>query len=217
MNSFFTQKYDKIISIGSNCYPKLFIKLILKPSYGETELFDYIGTSMWAINALLRNNFQDMLIDEEYTLLPILKDWGPIVTNKRYHLRFAHDLLTVNAAKSPVFKSKILRRIDRFKTILQTSKNLLFIRYQENLDRMIHYHTTNTTEYEELTIFLSLLKSIYNCENVTILYINAEKDGWNDSHDILSIKIDTLYHKSQTVHNTLQKLFEKKNIIDLLK
>jgi len=216
MNTFFNTKYDKIISIGSNCYPKFFIKNILRPSYGETELFDYLGTSMWSINALLRNDFQDMLIDKEYELMPILNDWGPIVTNKRYHLRFAHDLKTVKDAESSVFKSKILRRVDRFKAILQTSKNLLFIRFQENLERVIHYHTTNTTEYEELTIFISLLKSLYNCENVTILYINSEKDGWNDSHNILSIKIDSLYQKSLTVHNVLQKLFVKKKIIDLL-
>jgi len=216
MNTFFLQKYDKILSIGSNCYPKFFIKRILQPPYGETELFDYIGTSMWAINSLLRHNFQNMLIDEEYALLPILTKGNPIVTNTRYYLRFRHDLKTVNHAKSSIFKDKILRRVNRFKKILQTSRNVLFIRLQENMENRISYHTTNTTEYEELTIFLSLLKSLYHCEHVTILYINLEKDGWNDSHDILSVKIDSLNHNWETVHITLQTLFAEKNIIDLL-
>ena len=55
MDTYLKLTFDKVISIGSNCYPKCFIQASLYG--GETEFFDYIGTSMWSINELLVNDF----------------------------------------------------------------------------------------------------------------------------------------------------------------
>ena len=209
------KKFDKIVSLGSNCYPKFFLKHILKNS-GETHLFDYIGTSMWSINSLFTNRFKDMFNNHEFAMLPLRIDSNPMVTNTRYNLRFPHDLKTVNDAHKQIFKEKLLRRIARLNVLLNTSKNILFIRYQEDQEGKIQYKTIDKTDYEELEIFINFIKTHYNCKQITVIYINLERDGWNEAHDILSVKIPTLKNDWAEVHNTIEQLFIEKNVVQQL-
>ena len=211
MELFLKSKYTNVLSLGSNCNPKLFIQRFVKPADGETHLFDYTGTSVWSINALLRADFKDLT---NVSLVPILNNARPIVTNTEYYVRFIHELRTVDDAAKPEFKDKIERRIQRFTALMSDStKNILFIRWQENQQGRIAYpNFPTTTEYEELSTFVSLVKEKYGASD-TVIYINTEQEGWNDARNILSVKIPSLKTDFFAAAAQINALFAEKNII----
>lgn len=88
-------KFDKILSLGYNCFFKL--SMSNQCIFQETQLFDYIGTSMWGINQLIKNEYEGLLKPENYkqikidTIMP-----HQIVTNIQYYMRFPHDLKNID-------------------------------------------------------------------------------------------------------------------------
>lgn len=214
MNIYFNTHFDKILSLGSNCYPKFFISKILKPSYGETELFDYIGSSMWSINMLILNDFKDIHNDTYFKLKPVLENDDPIVTNIKYNLRFKHDLKTVSDCNTVDFQNKLQRRIGRFKKNLKSGK-VLFIRHQESQTRRIPF-SVQRSEIDELEEFIDILDIKYKCSNVKILYINLDTDGWNERQNIFSVKINSLDYDWANAHKIIATLFEEKQVCNKL-
>jgi hypothetical protein len=161
---YFSKNY-KIISLGYNCNIKIYTLNIGIAQ--ETNLFDWAGTSMWAINKLFENDFSNLFNIKEYCEMKILKnDSGPIKTNKRYYIRLKHEFnkikeknilpinskdtnkfLLINNTKKQtdieinfnIFKSTYERRIFRLKKILNEEKNILFIRLEESMKNRIIY------------------------------------------------------------------------------
>ena len=216
MDIYFNNKYDKILSLGANCSVKFFIKRCLNPPYGETELFDYIGSSMRQINELILNDFEDLTTAKYFKSLIIIRSQSPIITNTKYHMRFLHDLKKPEDASSPVFKDKIQRRILRLKSYIVNSKDILFIRQQESNINRIPYILNLRSELEELRDFIDIIKMKYGCIRLTVIYINLEYDGWNKEHDIFSIKSPCLYNDLKTIHIHMQSLFEEKQVMEFI-
>ena len=78
---------NNVISLGYNCFFKKFLKIKLKINK-ETNFFDNIGTSMWSINELLLNDFQDFFIPEYYKQLEIKNNSNPnFLSNTKYYIR----------------------------------------------------------------------------------------------------------------------------------
>jgi hypothetical protein len=216
MDIFFNNKYDKILSLGSNCCIKFFIKNILRPPYGETELFDYIGTSIKQINKLILNDFEDLTTDTCFQSLIIFNNDEPIITNTKYDIRFKHDLKKLEDISNPLFKEKIERRILRFKQNVVNFKNILFIRQQESNHLRVHNIVNMKSEIEELRRFIDILRMKYSCANITIIYINLDLDGWNKEHDIFSVKISSLNYNWRYAPFIIEAIFNKKKVISLL-
>ena len=217
MHTYFNKKYNKILSLGSNCYSKFFISRVINPSYGETELFDYIGTSMASINHLLLNEFDGLYEPSNFALLNTLEGEEPVVTNTKYYMRFIHDLKKATDADSSEFQAKIQRRIGRFKKNMTEFDRILFIRRQEIQKGRIYYNGgLLRPEREELDEFIDILKIKYNCADVTIIYINLDEDGWNDRGDILSVKAPSLSCEREDPHNVIRELFVEKDVMKLL-
>lgn len=201
--------YDKVLSLGSTCYPKLFTNKYLKLC--ETELFDYIGTSMWAINELLLNDFENLVNETYFIKVPIFQDGPEIVINGKYYLRFKHDLQDLDMINFKPFQEKYLRRISRFKNTMNVNSNILFIRLQETQKNRIRYNDRQINEYDELDKFLSIMNKQYQNKVFTIIYINDEKDGWNLRRDILSIKVDSI-ESWDPIDNKLVNLLMKEQL-----
>ena len=218
MDIFFNEKFKRIFSLGSNCYPKFFISKILKPSNRETDFFDYVGASMWSINALLLNDFAGLDDHINFALMPVLEGGEPIVINTKYYLRFKHDLATVANANTVSFKGKMARRLKRFNHGL-TADSVLFIRQQESQTGRLAYSSPNAlrSDAEELDEFIDILHMKYKCKKVVVIYINLDVDGWNERRDVLSVKIDSLDYNWKIAHTVIQQLFEKKGVMDLLR
>ena len=216
MDIYFARKFNSVVSLGSNCYPKFFISKILKPEYGETQLFDFIGSSMWSINSLLLNDFADLTNPLDFEKIPILENEAPIVTNTKYYLRFKHDLKTLGDLEGVEFRDKINRRIVRFKKTIEYSSKLLFIRYQESQKGRIVYTPLLRSELEELEEFIDIIHIKFKCKSPIVIYINLDIDGWNERRDILSVKVDTLDCDWTKAHKIIETLFIEKNVVQQL-
>lgn len=160
---YFSKNY-KIISLGYNCNIKRYTNDIGISQ--ETNLFDYTGISMWAINKLFENNFSNLFNIKEYEEMKILKtDSKTIKTNKRYYMRFKHD-----------FKKIKMKRIIPVRNILPlNSKDInkfLLIKKKTDIERNFS-DFKSTCERRILR-----LKNILN-EEKNILFIRLEESMKN--------------------------------------
>ena len=173
------KKYDKIISLGSNCYIKFFLKHIKYEQ--ETFFFDNIGSPMWSVCELIKNNFDDVLNFNDYNSEMINKGCARIVTNTKYNLKFKHDLRDLRTGSNGVefvkFKETYDRRIKRFQDLLSSSEdNVLFIRFEEiKENRMINksYDEKNKiSELEYIKLFSEFITSNFPNLKFKIVFIS---------------------------------------------
>ena len=71
------------------------------------------------------------------------------------------------------------------------------------------------SEEEAMNQFIPLVKSIYGCPSVTVIYLNDEQDGWNEDMTILSVKCD-INMDYKTSHKVLDTIFKEKNVYTLI-
>ena len=210
-------KYNKTLSLGSTCFTKKFMLSI--GINQETEFFDYIGTSVWSITDLINNDFQNIFDYHNYKNLKILndKDDSYNITNVQHFLIFKHDFhqthkqltypIKLNEFNS--FKDKYLRRVTRFKNLLNTSTSILFIRYEQYKNYIIHdiyKDKYSKCELTQLRDFSSMLKSKYPLLQFHILffYSNVDESFYDNDYNILILKND----KILTYDNCHEKLHE---------
>lgn len=191
-------KYDKILSIGSNCYTKKFMLSI--GINQETDFFDYIGTPVWSITDLINNGFQNMFHYNDYKNLKILND-SYNITHIPYFLFFKHDFTqTHKKITQPLsfvqfnqFKDKYTRRASRFHQYLNNSSSILFIRYETNKNYIIHdmYKDKYTKdELNQLRDFSIMLKEKYPnlTFNILFFYSNVDESFYDNDYNILILK-----------------------------
>jgi hypothetical protein len=213
------------MSLGSSCAPKRYIDKYVAPS--ETNVFDYIGTPlMWSINSLLENRWASIADPElmqrlQFFTFHIFNMKPSFVTNTRYYIQFAHDAIHLNETKKEEFQAKMKRRTDRFDAKMRGAKRILFIRQKGDISnesrkkynrQMIEsLNEGKPTEEEAMNQFIPLVKSIYGCPSVTMIYLNDERDGWNEDATILSVKCDINMNYT-TSHTVLDALFKQKDV-----
>ena len=219
----------EIVSLGYSCYPKIFIKKIIKK---ETHFFDYLGSSTWSIINLLNNNFDNFFNKKKYYYLngkfkPYDKNF--LIYNKEYYIRFVHDndfLKSGNAWNE--FKNKYTRRFLRFNKLLKSENKLLFLYLEENLlrfDKLYpeikkyypkkekNYHIEQSKlEQSRMYDIVKIIKTKYNKHNFKIIYFSnfVEKTKYKDN--IIFIKTDCHYNNFEWNHWASKQC--SKSIID---
>ena len=223
----FLKSFDKIISLGSNCYVKMFLESHLKKE--ETQFFDYIGSSMWSINELLKNDFQGLYDYKNFVKKHILNKGDKyIFTNILYYIRFKHDFnqnfnSNINDIKEDLkfseFVKKYKRRQKRFMEILNNSKEtILFIRYEEdNKDRVKYYEEKDELEF--IYEFMKILKTINPNKKFFFILLSHEKSLEDKDNNLLVVKINDPIkiwtEAPNKIRNTLLEN-EKKNEFNIL-
>ena len=228
MTVFMKRNYSNIISLGSNCFFKMYISY-LKINQ-ETNYFDYIGSSMWAIVDLFKNNELDKVFNkkEDFENMSIMSkgDDKFIITNRKYYLRFKHnfkqdyknftntslkgDELFNNVKES--YKRRSERLINQFSNFDSNSKPILFLRYEEDNDyRIIHddYKDKNIkSELDYLIDFSNLLKKKYENLKFHILFFttNQKENVFLKDENIILINIK---NKNLIKWDTCCKDFDK--------
>lgn len=210
-------KYNKTISIGSTCFVKKFMLSI--GINQETEFFDYIGTPVWSITDLINNDFKNLFNYNDYKNIKILcdKDDSYNITHIPYFLVFKHDFSQTHKQLTfPIkipefngFKDKYSRRIIRFKNLLHNSSSILFIRYEQYKNYIIHdiykdkYKKSELTQLRE---FSSMLKKKYiNLQfNILFFYSNVDESFYDNDYNILILK----NNKKLTYDDCHEKLHE---------
>jgi hypothetical protein len=150
----------------------------------------------------------------------------PLVTNTRYYIQFAHDARITEDVTKEEFQAKIKRRTDRFDAKMRSAKRILFIRQKGDLSTTSQKRKYNMniimpviegkpTEEEAIRQFIPLIKSIYGCPSVTMIYLNDEQDGWNEDKTILNVKCN-INMNYKTSHTIIDTLFKEKNVYTLI-
>ena len=125
----------KLVSLGYNCYSKKLCKTFVN---SETNVFDWLGISLWSINKLIDNNYEGLTDKEDMIIYNYCNKYS--VTSKQYFIRFYHDF-HINPIKdldmstilvSDSFKNKYSRRVERFNGILSSDEPVIFVHIEEN-------------------------------------------------------------------------------------
>lgn len=203
MNNIF-ENY-KVISLGYDCY----VKMKFCPNQ-ETHFFDYIGSSMWSINELLKNKFEDVLNFDYFENLEITKDTF-YITNKKYYIRFPHDFksitqigkvkritMKITEEIKKKFIDKYTRRISRFYDLLTGNEKLLFIRKEEHTNRISYPEYNEHIKYTEIYYireFINILKKDYPNLNFKIIFFSFSQE--TSKEDNLLILQTDLYNDTK--------------------
>jgi hypothetical protein len=175
--------HDIVMSLGSDCYTRFFLNNL----YGkkETQLFDYIGSSMWSINDMIENDFEGLTDVSNYSIRTIMKDTPSMPVHERYNLRFLHDGRVIENRRrrrelKKDFVDKLMRRAQRFKETIMSARNPLFVRVQEKTGIRWKPKEFPADEMSELLRFRELLRTKYGVTQCTIVYVNRDYDGERD-------------------------------------
>lgn len=197
MNNIF-ENY-KIISLGYDCT----IKMTWCKNQ-ETHFFDYIGSSMWSINKLLQNKFEDSLNLDLFKNIEILNGMYSM-TNKKYYLRFHHDFkftaqigqvkkmtMRIPEEIKDNFVEKYTRRINRFYDLLNGNEKVLFIRKEEDLNRIKYPEYNEYIKYSEIYYikqFIKIIQEKFPKLKFKIIFISFSQETQEEPF-LLVIKTD---------------------------
>jgi hypothetical protein len=195
-------KEYQIVPLGYNCFVKKYLNYIGISQ--ETQLFDYIGSSMWGINNFIENDYKNLFNLNEYELLQInTNKTEEIVTHKKYYFRFLHDLKDVPKKNYDIkyinnkyskniikiqnrnndilfnnFQEKYERRIIRFIDLINTKNKIIFIRIEEKINNRIMYDFIKDNYYKDeieyLKDFTNIIKKINNNMEFYIIFISKK-------------------------------------------
>jgi hypothetical protein len=212
------KNFDAVISLGWNCYPAKYLKNNVKSS---GSIFDYIGSQMSYIIDVITNNWETMFNKDKYISFEFYKaefnlekhgkPTNPFIVHSDYKFSFPHDAKTISEV-TPEFMSTLQSRIRRFENYCRSSKKILFIRLERNPPGLIEEHDSKKRDMELLPSFIELIRSKYGRTQINMIYINTEKDGWNEDKTIFFVKIDSLIFDWEVASDTIHKLFVEKNV-----
>lgn len=171
------KKNYKFISLGYNCCFKKYIQnKIIKQ---ETQLFDYIGTPMWAINEIVENNFNsdELCKGENYQKIEIYeKSDKKILVNIKYFIRIIHEITDINDN----LINQMKRRCERLHNIFKNTKKIIFLRYEEKMDKKEfpeYKEKYETKELDYIKQFANLIKFKYPQLEFKIIYVSITEDN----------------------------------------
>lgn len=183
------KKY-KVVSLGCSC---LCIKYIFTHVKGEQyNIFDYIGTSMWSILELLKNDFDGLMKKENIKKIQIKNSGPSIYTNIKYYVRFLHERMDEKNIDLTIKTNE--RRIQRFKSILEKGGEVIFLRFEESQENRIKYD--EYSEYNKKSEYYYLLETSEWLKKNTklkfmIIYLGSSPTKYDNDNNIIFININT--------------------------
>jgi len=196
-------KFDNVISLGYNCYTKLYLNKIGIEQ--ETHFFDYIGTSTWSIIDMFNNNFEGVFDPNEYKITEVMFKGADkyLVVNQKYFIRCKHEFpksldkdLRLNKHELKEFLEKLERRKERFLNMLRNDKSLLFIRYEEDgygRKPLIHYNDKyEVPVVENLKQIIKIFQSFNLNKKIYIMDLSYkhDKSEFLKDNNIIKIKMN---------------------------
>jgi hypothetical protein len=204
MTDILKKKYDEIVSIGFNCFPKKYISTRIANC--ANKYFDNVGTPCWAILELLKNDFSDLQCIEKIKI----NEKSNVYTNKKYYVRHLHDNFNmpnkINTMKS------IENRAQRFRELLKTNKNVLFIRLEELMtDRIIYDEYVEFYKKSEDDYLIEISNWLKNntALNFKFIYLNSNKKYYDDIHKILYIQDNVEKYEWSKCSGTINDIINK--------
>lgn len=120
--------FDCIVSLGYNCYPCMYNEkktgVITKENF-----FDEIATPAWAINEILKKNFEGFFTKNNFDKMQLFEDSRfEFLTNRPYYIRLTQKY---QMAQIESIFNLFKQRKNNFLGKLKSDKKILLIRYEE--------------------------------------------------------------------------------------
>lgn len=223
MNKVFSRPKTYPISLGFNCHVKVFIDML-----GEMDNriylrlpFDWIGTPMWAICDLFERDFEDFINKDLYQLKERFENKNTkFLTNTKYDFVFIHDYgKDIENIPENIYKKvdeDYKRRIQRFKSILDSPMKLLFIRLEQDTKnrKELPEQQKEHCEYYYVEKFADILKS--KGYVFTILYLTTtENTGFDKQRNICRIHYENPDNKIMGGEEIKQVVFSNRQFINI--
>ncbi|WP_080846151.1 DUF1796 family putative cysteine peptidase [Cytobacillus gottheilii] len=188
-------EYDATFSLGHLCLASMQLqKFKLRPFSG---VLDWVGSpNLGNINQLISHDFQDFLNFQHLQPVKYLSPTDLYVWDSYYDIGFNHDFKTdLNSLQQlggyDLVKEKYDRRIARFNNKLKTSKRILFIRTEGNIEEIEALQQILAQkcsgDFELLVVnhkpVQTMSEQFWNIPNVTVAEMpNDEIWDGNDAH-----------------------------------
>ena len=194
MNSLFGKPDAVPVSLGFNCSVARCIELMSERDghFYERQVFDWLGTSMWAIVMLIKDDFRDLLDQrlleyrQRYTHTNELYP-----TNIKYDIPMLHEFDKNNSVRIrgrqliPIVE-KYQRRIERFNGLLRGDKEIVFIRLERDMSDKISTPESAAYMVDEMASlleFVGMLKAAKTVYSIVFLTYSRE-DGYDPENRI---------------------------------
>jgi hypothetical protein len=214
------------ISLGANCFPRMYLDKIYKSHYPRLP-FDYVGTPMWGINEAITSNFKKFASKDSIVAIPLYRNNTKLyLINILYDISFLHDhknytkecLSRLPESQYYKVETNYSRRIQRWNSLVTAGSKLLFFRLErieENRIQNIH-ELNKPSEKDSLEEFSRMMKEkgiefriiyfTYNCPNqydsdTRIIYVNIPKE-----EKITDSLINTLFSSSEVLNHVRNSL-----------
>lgn len=186
------KKYH-MISIGATCSCKRYIaENIKKDMY---QIFDYVGTSMWSIVELLKNDFDGLLSKEHIKMMQIKSVKESMYTNEKYYVRFLHDLMGERHIDKAIEKNT--RRINRFRELINGKESIIFFRIEEIQEgRKLYDMYEKYTKYPELYYVIEMSRWLKQNKTLKfrIIHFGTNQTKYDEDNNIIFINTDINNH-----------------------
>jgi hypothetical protein len=131
---------------------------------------------MWSIHKLIENNFDKFL--EKSLIIPRKRYTNKsdlIYSHTLYDVRFLHDFSkNLTNEQYSEFQERYRRRIERFQTLLDSRRELLFFRLEQNHHKRIQYEEFQEYIGDEKVYLEKFAETMINKKvNYTIIYFTT--------------------------------------------
>lgn len=207
--------FDKYISLGYVCNVAEYLQREKKRK--EAYVFDRFATPMWAIDELVKNNFEDFLQIENLKCESLFENSDKkYAYDSKYYIRVP---LNVSQAEKrfPSLQVTTTRRKERFMNILNGDDSVLFIRTQEPSSYKDLGRRIEKEEYKEkyehdekhyLDSFSQHLKLTYPSLNFKILYLSDMGNFVDEQNNIVGIPRCECDYRMFGIGNEMKKLID---------
>jgi hypothetical protein len=194
MNTLFGKPNAIPVSLGFNCSVARCIELLSERDghFYERQVFDWLGTSMWAIVMLIKDEFRELLDKRllEYRKRYIHTD-ELYPTNIKYDIPMLHEFekrnsVRVREAELVPIVEKYQRRIARFNGLLRGDKEIVFIRLERDMSDKISTPESAPYLVDEMTSLLEFVKILKAAgTRYSIVFLTyAHEDGYDPENRI---------------------------------
>jgi hypothetical protein len=211
------------ISLGANCFSRMYIETIYKGSYPRLP-FDYVGSPMWGINKVIESNFNGFASKDNIDAIELYKDSTCLyLVNRDSMIAFLHDhknhtnksLTTLSVKEYSKVEDDYSRRIARWNSIVKAGSKLLFFRLPRNTKNRIEFDEDNNnhSEKEALETFSKYMKA-KGVEFRILHFTYYEPQHFDPDTQIIYIAIPK---KEKVIDTLLNKLLSDIDIFRFVK
>ena len=213
-------KFENIVPIGYVCDVTTFLTQVNKRR--TAYFFDRFGTPMWAVNELMKNNFEEFMVRDNMKCEKLFEsDSSPtIVYDSKYYVRFPFK--KIDEKRFLHLVESFQKRKNRFLDLLsscnkENEEPILFIRSEEhnsysdwgNRIAIPEYEGKyEKDEYHYLIEFSKFIKNKYPFLSFKILFFSNKGQFFDKEHCIVGIDMPECNYRDKNIGKEMNNIIK---------